>query len=71
MIHHTVPSFWERYYKLPDDVKEQADKNYTLLKENPAHPSLHFKKIGNYYSVRINIRYRALGIFLKCQKFLV
>ena len=65
MMHFTVPSFWECYYKLPVDVKEQANKNYTLLKENSAHPSLHFKKIGNYYSVRINIRYRALGIEAK------
>jgi hypothetical protein len=62
MKHFAVPSFWDCYHKLPADVKEQADKNYALLKENPSLPSLRFKKIGNYYSVRINIRYRALGI---------
>jgi hypothetical protein len=62
MKHFTVPSFWESYEKLPADIKDQADKNYLLLKENPTHPSLHFKKIGNYYSVRVSLRYRALGI---------
>jgi hypothetical protein len=50
MKHFTVPSFWENYQKLPTDIKDQADKNYQLLKENPNHPSLHFKKIGKYYS---------------------
>jgi hypothetical protein len=62
MKHFTVPSFWESYEKLPADIKDQADKNYQLLKEKPNHPSLHFKKIGNYYSVRVSLRYRALGI---------
>jgi hypothetical protein len=33
-----------------------------LLKENPLHPSLHFKKVKLYYSVRVNLQYRALGI---------
>jgi hypothetical protein len=62
MKHFTVPSFWECYDKLPAEVKEQADKNYQLLKENPNHPSLHFKKIEKYYSVRVSLRYRALAI---------
>jgi hypothetical protein len=61
MKHFTVASFWECYDKLPADIKEQADKNYQLLKENPGHPSLHFKKIGNYYSARVSLRYRTLG----------
>ncbi len=62
MKHFTVPSFWECYDKLPAEVKEQADKNYKLLKENPNHPSLHFKKIEKYYSVRVSLRYRALAV---------
>ena len=50
------------YDKLPAEIKEQADKNYRLLKENSNHPSLHFKKIEKYYSVRVSLRFRALGI---------
>ena len=38
-----------------------ADRNYALLKENPRHPSLHFKKAGRFWSVRIGIGYRALA----------
>jgi hypothetical protein len=43
-------------------VRELADKNYTLLKANPQHPSLHFKKLGRYWSVRVGVRFRALGV---------
>ncbi|HUH83723.1 MAG TPA: hypothetical protein VLX85_03895 [Stellaceae bacterium] len=33
-----------------------------MLKENPRHPSLRFKKVGRYWSVRIGSRYRALAV---------
>ena len=49
---------------LPENVRALADKNYTLLKENPQHPSLHFKKVGRFWSVRIGLRYRALAVEL-------
>ena len=62
MNHFTSPSFWESYDKLPHEVRKLADKNFELLKQNAVHPSLHFKKVSDYYSVRIGIRYRALGI---------
>ena len=43
-------------------MQELARRNYALLKENPHHPSLHFKKINAYRSVRIGLHHRALGI---------
>lgn len=61
MRHFASPAFWQAYENLPQRVRELADKNYALLKENPQHPSLHFKKIGRYWSVRIDLRYRALA----------
>ena len=39
-----------------------ADKNHALLKENPRHPSLQFKKVGRFWSVRVGLRYRALAV---------
>jgi hypothetical protein len=39
-----------------------ADKNYTLLKENPRQPSLQLKKVGRFWSVRVGSRYRALAV---------
>jgi len=58
----TTPQFWNSYNKLHPASKETADKNFKLLKENPSHPSLHFKKVGSYWSVRIGIKNRALAV---------
>ena len=43
-------------------MRKLADKNFELLKADPHHPSLHFKKIGELWSVRVGINYRALGV---------
>ncbi len=62
MNHLTSPEFWAGYKALPKPVQELADKNFGLLKSDPHHPSLHFKKIGRFWSVRIGLYYRALGV---------
>lgn len=62
MIHHATSAFWDCYHRLPSAIQQLADKNYELLKLDPDHPSLHFKKVGVYRSVRVGIAYRALGI---------
>jgi hypothetical protein len=53
MKHSTHPNFWEAYEQLPPNVQRLADKNFELLKNNPRHPSLHFKRVGRYWSVRV------------------
>ena len=62
MTHYASKSFWDCYFGLPKNVQQTADRNFELLKSNPHHPSLHFKLIGSYYSVRAGLRYRELGI---------
>ena len=62
MNHYASRKFWQCYDSLPEEVQKLADKNFALLKENPGHPSLHFKKIGNFRSARVGIHYRALAI---------
>jgi len=59
--HYASSRFWARYEALPADVRDLADKNYQLLKNDPRHPSLHFKRIGSVWSVRVGAHYRALG----------
>jgi hypothetical protein len=61
-MHRTTDQFWDRYRVLPEDVRNLADKNFQLLKENPKHPSLQFKKIGNFWSARVGLAHRALAI---------
>jgi hypothetical protein len=60
--HHASSKFWRRLSSLPKPARELAKKNFKLLKANPYHPSLHFKKIGNFYSVRVGIAHRALAV---------
>ncbi|HET7802989.1 MAG TPA: hypothetical protein VFL53_02015 [Pseudolabrys sp.] len=62
MKHYASPAFWDAYQQLPENIRILAHKNYELLKENPQHPSLHFKKAGRFWSVRVGRRYRALGV---------
>ena len=62
MKHFATRRFWQHYNRLPAEIRDLADKNYALLKANPQHPSLHFKRIGKLWSVRIGLHYRALGL---------
>ena len=61
MNHFATPAFWHCYRHLPQDIRELADKNFELLKLDPTHPSLRFKKIESYWSVRVGLHYRALA----------
>ena len=61
MKHYASPAFWALYNSLPAEVRALADKNYELLKTDPRHPSLHFKRIGPLWSARVGGHYRALG----------
>jgi hypothetical protein len=60
MNHFATPDFWRHYRRLPIEVQELADKNFALLKANPQHPSLHFKKIRAYWSARVGITFAPL-----------
>lgn len=62
--------FRKLFLKLPQRVRETAQKNYQLWKNNPSHPSLEFKQINakdNLWSVRVGIGWRALGV-MKAQE---
>jgi hypothetical protein len=57
-----VGRFWRLYHELPERIREAADKQYALWRENPRHGSLHFKSVKqNLWSVRVTDDYRALA----------
>jgi hypothetical protein len=60
--HRATPRFWFYYRQLSEDVQRLADKCYGLLRRDPQHPSLHLKKVGHFWSVRVGLHYRALGV---------
>lgn len=62
MKHRASPRFWRHYRALPDDLQQLADRGYQLLIQDPRHPSLHFKRIGRLWSVRIGLHHRALAV---------
>jgi hypothetical protein len=59
---HATPRFWQRYHQLPIEVQTLADSCYQRLRQDPRHPSLHFKKVSRFWSVRIGLHYRALAV---------
>ena len=60
-MHKATERFWKCYRELNQSTREVADKNFHLLRENPRHPSLQFKKVGKLWSVRVGLAYRALA----------
>ena len=62
MIHRTTRRFWDCYWSLPTQIRELADKSFALLREDPRHPSLHFKKVGQVWSTRVGAGHRALAV---------
>lgn len=62
MKHRASPKLWRCYDSLPEGIREPANSLFELLKQNPSHPSLHFKKVGRFWSVRVGIHYRALAV---------
>ncbi len=64
MKHFASTRFWQCFEALPEHIQQLARRNYALLRQNSAHPSLQFKPVkeGKYRSVRVGLHYRALGI---------
>jgi len=61
MTHLTSPEFWKCYDALPSEIQSLADAKFELLKADPSHPSLHFKKVGHLWSARVTRNYRVLA----------
>jgi hypothetical protein len=43
-------------------VREKADRAFEIIKSDPSHPSLRFKKVGKFWSARVTADYRALAV---------
>lgn len=62
MSHRATGRFWRCYEELSPSIRSLADRSFELLKADPRHPSLHFKRVGRYRSVRVGRYHRALGV---------
>ena len=75
MLHRANADFWNDYGALPADIRARANKQFALLKSNPQHPSLRFKKLGErhgqeIWSARVTLSCRALAIKLPDDEYL-
>ena len=61
-MHRTTEQFRQRYGKLPQNVRDRAENAFARLREDSKHPSLHFKKVGKFWSARVDIAHRALAV---------
>lgn len=50
------------YRGLPKDIQALADEKFSILKADPRHPSLRLKRVGRYWSVRVGLHHRAVGL---------
>ena len=62
MISITKKSFRDRFVRLPSEIRQLARKNFRLWLNDPHHPSLHFKKVGRFWSARVGGDFRALAL---------
>lgn len=60
----TTPDFWRAYADLPAETRERARRAYRLWREDPRHPSLRFKEIGDLCVVRVDPDHRAVGLMI-------
>jgi hypothetical protein len=65
-MHKATKRFWQLHRLLPNEVQQAARKHFALLRANPHHGSVQFKKINmvagqELWSARVNLQYRALA----------
>jgi hypothetical protein len=60
--HRANQKFWKFYEQLPPDIQTLADRSFELLKRDGRHPSLHFKKVGRFWSARVGMHHRAVAV---------
>jgi hypothetical protein len=60
--HFATPEFWSHYRALPDDVQRLADLAFDHMKADLRHPGVQLKQAGDFWSARVGLHYRALGV---------
>ena len=67
MQHRAATEFWQQYHVLPEEIRARGRQAVWAAENNPQHPSLQFKKVGDrqgleIWSARVTLNYRALAI---------
>jgi hypothetical protein len=62
MKHVTIEQYRECYDKLPLTIRKLTDNNFTVIKQYPEHPLLRLMRCGEFVSMRVGSRCRALAV---------
>jgi len=62
LSHRATKRFWRCFDDLTPELQQLARENFELLKVDPHHPSLHFKRVRHYWSARVGLHHRAVGV---------
>ncbi len=54
--------FWSCFEQSYQSTQSIARRNYERLRDDPRHPSLRFKKVGDFWSVRVGRSHRAITV---------
>lgn len=60
--HRATPNFRRCLARLPANVQQSARTAFALIKRDPRHPSVHFKKVERFWSARVGLHHRALAV---------
>lgn len=61
-MHRTTARFRKLFGSLEPDLQQRARESFRHLRANERHPSLHFKSVGRFWSVRVTDAVRALAM---------
>ena len=54
--------FWREYVALSPEMQRKVRKAYRLWRDYPWHPSLRFESKGKFWTVRIDHKWRVIGL---------
>jgi len=60
--HYATRAFWDAFHALDIRLQQAAREAYQLMKANPRHPSLQLKKVGRFWSARVDLAHRAVAV---------
>jgi hypothetical protein len=52
---------WDRYRRLPAEIRSLADKQFALFRENPSIPQWGFARNGQVWTAEVGNHYRAMA----------
>jgi len=60
--HYATPEFWYNYRALSIQIQQIADRAFDHMNSDPRHPGLHLKQVDEFWTARVGLHHRAVGV---------